>query len=31
MTGQRRTHKMCRRVHGMLVAMCVIAALVPLV
>jgi hypothetical protein len=31
MTGQRRTHKMCRRVHGVLVAMCVIAALVPLV
>jgi hypothetical protein len=31
MIGQRRTHKMCRRVHGVLVAMCVIAALVPLV
>jgi hypothetical protein len=31
MTGRRRTHKMCRRVHGVLVALCVLAALVPLV
>jgi hypothetical protein len=31
MTGRRRTPKMCRRVHGVLVALCVLAALVPLV
>ena len=31
MTGQRRTQKMCRRVHGLLFAVFVIAALVPLV
>jgi hypothetical protein len=31
MSGQRRTQKMCRRVHGLLVAVFVIAALVPLV
>jgi len=31
MSGWRRTQKMCRRVHGVLVAMCVIATLIPLV
>jgi hypothetical protein len=31
MSGQRRTQKMCRRVHGLLVAVFVVAALVPLV
>jgi hypothetical protein len=31
MSGWRRTHKMCRRMHGLLVAMCVVAMLIPLV
>jgi hypothetical protein len=31
MSGWRRTHKMCRRVHGVLVATCVVALLIPLV
>lgn len=31
MTGWRRTHKVCRRVHGVLIAVCILAALVPLV
>jgi hypothetical protein len=30
MTGQRRTQQMCRRVHTALVAVCVIAVLIPL-
>jgi hypothetical protein len=31
MSGRRRTQKMCRRVHGLLFAVFVLAALVPLV
>jgi hypothetical protein len=30
MTGRRRTHRMCHRVHCALIAICVLAALVPL-
>jgi len=30
MTGQPRTHKICRRLHGALIAVCVLATLVPL-
>jgi hypothetical protein len=30
MSGRRRTHRMCHRVHCALVAICVLAALVPL-
>jgi hypothetical protein len=29
LTGRRRTQPMCRRVHGVLVAFCVVAALLP--